>query len=151
MTPAPWALQSPAAPTAPTVGSSTDGASSTGETGSSAKPKRKESRPKFRKKTIEGAWDGMEDGPVIGTKVCPTCPKVIDNSKAKDGKRTWDVDHTKEKWADRLKRLKEKGAGKKEVNDDYQKDVRGQCRRCNRNHEHEPKPGGGGGPPQQTR
>ncbi len=107
--------------------------------GGGEKPK-KEARPKFRAKTVEQAVSEAEDGPIIGTKKCPTCGKTIDDSKDKHGRRQWDLDHKDKKWSDTLKDLKAKGATKKEANDEYQKGVRLQCRACNIGHQFEPKP-----------
>ena len=148
MSPAPWANQSKA----PTGTDNISTAPSTPD----AKPAPKEQAPRFkwRKPTEKKAKEEAKEGPVIGTMVCPTCPKVLDDSKDEHGKRGWDIDHTKEKWADRYKRLKENGASPKEIRDEYQKDVRVQCRACNRGHKFEPKLGGmepTGGPLLQTR
>jgi hypothetical protein len=112
---------------------------------SSGAPKIKEAadntepRPKFRKSTDHKAWDEAKNGSKPGTKQCPTCKKDITGKKdPKTGRRDYDLDHTKETWSTRKKDLQKKGASHKEVNDEYQKDVRVQCPRCNRSHNLEP-------------
>ncbi len=97
-----------------------------------------EPRPKFRKKTIENALKDAPDG-ADGVKICPTCGTKMTGEKV-NGKRDFDVDHHTKTWAQRKKELAKKpNLNRKEVIDEYQKDVRAQCPRCNRGHKYEPK------------
>ncbi|MDX3775728.1 RHS repeat-associated core domain-containing protein [Chromatiaceae bacterium AAb-1] len=80
----------------------------------------------FRKKTVQNAWDNAVDGSKSGSKACPTCGKDVDVAPGM-GRRDWDVDH-QPKWKDR----ELKGMDRKQVLDEYNKDVRLRCPSCNR-------------------
>lgn len=80
----------------------------------------------FRKQTVQDAWDDAADGSKQGTKVCPTCTKEVEVAPGQ-GRRDWDVDH-QPKWSDRDL----SGMDRKQVLDEYNKDVRLRCPSCNR-------------------
>ena len=84
----------------------------------------------FRKPTVKNAWDEAVNGSKPNTKECPTCGKDVKGNPNKGEKRGgndgWDVDH-QPKWSDRVK-----GATRKDVLDNYNKDVRLRCQNCNR-------------------
>ena len=80
----------------------------------------------FRKKTVQDAWDNAAEGSRPGTKACPTCGKDVEVAPGQ-GRRDWDVDH-QPKWKDRDLR----GMDRKQVLDEYNKNVRLRCPGCNR-------------------
>ena len=80
----------------------------------------------FRKKTIQDSWDNATDGSKPRTKACPTCGKDVEVAPGQ-GRRDWDVDH-QPKWKDRDL----SGMDRKQVLDEYNKDVRLRCPSCNR-------------------
>ena len=80
----------------------------------------------FRKKTVQDSWDNAADGSKSGTKACPTCGKDVEVAPGQ-GRRDWDVDH-QPKWKDRDLG----GMDRKQVLDEYNKDVRLRCPGCNR-------------------
>jgi RHS repeat-associated protein len=80
---------------------------------------------KFRKGTVEDAWDNAADG-ANGGKLCPTCSKEV-NVKPGDGPRDWDIDH-QPPWSQR----DQTGKSRQEVLDDYNSGTRLECPSCNR-------------------
>jgi RHS repeat-associated protein len=80
----------------------------------------------FRKKTVQDAWDNAAEGSKPGAKACPTCGKDVEVAPGK-GRRDWDVDH-QPKWKDRDL----SGKDRKQVLDEYNKNVRLRCPSCNR-------------------
>ncbi len=80
----------------------------------------------FRKETIQDSWDNAANGGKPGTKACPTCEKDVEVAPGQ-GPRDWDIDH-QPKWKDRDL----SGMDRKEVLDEYNKDVRLRCPGCNR-------------------
>lgn len=95
-----------------------------------------EPRPKFRKSTIENAKNNAKHNP-DGTMDCPTCETKITGGKV-NNKRDFDVDH-KPTWNSRKKAMREVDPPltRKEVVDEYQRNVRIQCPECNRSHKFE--------------
>jgi len=81
---------------------------------------------KFRKKTVQDAWDDAAPGSKLGPKACPTCNKDADVAPGQ-GHRDWDVDH-QPKWKDRDL----SGMDRKQILDEFNKDVRLRCPSCNR-------------------
>jgi len=84
----------------------------------------------FRRSTINKAWDAMEDGITPGTKKCSTCPNEVRGNPYKKEKRNgpdgWHGDHNPA-WNKRDLSNK----NRKQLLDEYNKDVRGRCVRCN--------------------
>lgn len=80
----------------------------------------------FRKQTVQDAWDDAAPGANPSTKACPTCGKNVEVAPGQ-GRRDWDVDH-QPKWKDRNL----KGLDRKQVLDEYNKNVRLRCPTCNR-------------------
>ena len=80
----------------------------------------------FRKETVQDAWDNAAPGAKPGSQACPNCAKDGDVAPGQ-GRRDWDIDH-QPKWKDRD--LSDKT--RKEVLDEYNKDVRLRCPSCNR-------------------
>ncbi|WP_411269341.1 GH-E family nuclease [Phytopseudomonas dryadis] len=80
----------------------------------------------FRKKTVQDSWDNAADSSKPGAKACPTCGKDVEVVPGQ-GRRDWDVDH-QPKWKDRDL----SGMDRKQVLDEYNKDVRLRCPSCNR-------------------
>jgi len=80
----------------------------------------------FRKRTIQDSWDNAAPGSKRDAKACPTCNKDVEVAPGQ-GRRDWDVDH-QPKWRDRDLR----GLDRKQVLDQYNKDVRLRCPSCNR-------------------
>jgi len=80
----------------------------------------------FRKKTVQDAWDNAASGTKPKTRSCPTCGKDVEIPPGQ-GRRDWDVDH-QPKWKDRV--LTE--MSRKQVLDEYNKDVQLRCPSCNR-------------------
>ena len=85
----------------------------------------------FRKKTFKDSWDNAKDGKKKGTKKCSTCDKDVEgnpyNKEKRNGENGWDNDH-QPKWKDRDL----SGKTRKEVLDEYNKNTRLRCRKCNR-------------------
>jgi hypothetical protein len=88
-------------------------------------------RPKFRKGTSDEVESALTPGAEDNTYVCPTCSRSLP-VRNPDGSRGYDKDHEGRSWAERLLDLKEKGAERGEVRDEYQKGIRGRCPSCNR-------------------
>jgi hypothetical protein len=88
-------------------------------------------RPKFRKGTSDDVETSLEPGGADNTYVCPTCRGTFP-TRNPDGTRGYDKDHAGKSWAERLLDLKEAGADRDQVKDEYQKDVRARCPACNR-------------------
>jgi len=80
----------------------------------------------FRKQTVQNAWDNAADGSKVGTKACPTCDKNVGVAPGQ-GRRDWDVDH-QPKWKDR--NLVD--MDRKQVLDEYNRNIRLRCSTCNR-------------------
>ncbi|WP_436616734.1 GH-E family nuclease [Sorangium sp. So ce1024] len=80
----------------------------------------------FRKQAVQDAWDDAVQGSKAGSKACPDCGKDVDVAPGQ-GRRDWDVDH-QPKWKNRGLT----GRTRKEVLDEYNKDVRLRCPTCNR-------------------
>ncbi|WP_031431584.1 RHS repeat-associated core domain-containing protein [Methylomicrobium agile] len=80
----------------------------------------------FRKQTVQDAWDNATTGSKPGSKACPTCSKDVEVAPTQ-GRRDWDVDH-QPKWSERSL----SGMDRKQVLDEYNKDVRLRCPSCNR-------------------
>jgi RHS repeat-associated protein len=80
----------------------------------------------FRKQTVQDAWDNARTGSSAGTKVCSTCSKEVRVAPGQ-GRRDWDVDH-QPKWKDR----DTTGMDRKQVLDEYNKNIRLRCPTCNR-------------------
>ena len=80
----------------------------------------------YRKQTVQDVWDNAENGSSLGTKACPTCGKNVEVAPG-EGRRDWDVDH-QPKWKDRDLR----NMDRKQVLDEYNKDVQLRCPNCNR-------------------
>ena len=110
----------------PIYNNSEDGAEdSTGGDGEAAKDVTK--RPSnVRKKTVQDAWDNAAEGSKPASKACPTCDNDVEVAPGQ-GRRDWDVDHQL-KWKDRDL----SGMDRKQVLDEYNKDVRLRCPNCNR-------------------
>jgi HNH/ENDO VII superfamily nuclease with conserved GHE residues len=97
-------------------------------------------RPSFRKATTERALEEAPVGP-DGGKVCPTCEKPIGRGTIERGgrlRRDFDVDHTGKTWAQRVSEMRQ-NITRREVIEEYQRDVRAQCPDCNQSHAFEPK------------
>lgn len=90
-------------------------------------PKDPTRRPtKFRKKTLQDAWDNAAAGSKPNTRSCPDCKKDVEVAPG-TGRRDWDGDH-QPKWKDRdLTNMT-----RKDVLNEYNRGVRVRCPTCNR-------------------
>ncbi|MFC0529062.1 polymorphic toxin-type HINT domain-containing protein [Phytohabitans kaempferiae] len=87
-------------------------------------------RPKFRKETVERAWNDAEPGP-NGGRLCPTCGAEVKVPPG-GGRRDWDIDH-QPPWSTRTPEMRENPElTRAEVIADYQRGVRLECPTCNR-------------------
>lgn len=84
------------------------------------------SRPGFRKQTVQDAWDKAADGSQSNTIACPTCGKDVTVPPGQ-GRRDWDVDH-QPPWSTRDL----SGMTRDQVIDEYNKGTRLECPSCNR-------------------
>lgn len=102
----------------------------------------------FRKSTHETM---RENGPknAEGEMICPTCGRNMSDTitvETKNGsvkRRGYDGDHYPTTWAERVRDMqsREVKPTRKEVLDEYNRDVRAQCPPCNQGHRYEGKPG----------
>ena len=101
-------------------------------------------RGSFRKSTNQRA---IEEAPknADGQMICTTCgddiPEVI-TQQTKNGprqRRGHDLDHYPETWSERVNRMKQQETPptRKEVLDEFNKDIRAQCPECNQGHQFE--------------
>jgi RHS repeat-associated protein len=141
-------------PIAP-VAASPDGAPAAPDAGptSSTGDDQLYSRGSFRKPTLtdaESTAPRNEDGEMV----CPTCGKVIPDKVTVDTKngpverRGYDLDHNPT-WAERVQKLRATNPPptRKQVLDEYNRNVRVQCPECNQGHQYEGQPGRYGGVP----
>ncbi|MDF7675120.1 GH-E family nuclease [Acetobacteraceae bacterium ESL0697] len=89
-------------------------------------------RGKFRKGTIQQTWEEAAEGDQPGTKQCPTCGKDVQKVD-QNGHRGYDIDH-QPPWSERQKGYRDKPdiPNRKDVLDNYNSDVRLECKSCNR-------------------
>lgn len=102
------------------------------------------SRSGFRKRARQSAVDDAPKN-ISGEMICPTCGKVIPEAIIQDtvnGPRKrvgYDLDHYPDTWAERVEQLKQRDPPptRKEVLEEYNRDLRVQCPKCNQGHEFE--------------
>jgi uncharacterized Zn finger protein (UPF0148 family) len=107
----------------------------------------------WRQKTFEEA-ESVAPRNEQGEMICPTCGKVIpkkviqETKKGSIERRGYDLDHYPDTWAERKAKLQETNPPptRKQVLDEFNRDVRVQCPACNQRHEFEGKPGIHAGP-----
>ena len=101
-------------------------------------------RGKFRKSARDKAVaEAPRDS--HGNMICPTCgeiipPKIIQNTKNGPRSRVgYDLDHYPVTWNERKNKMKasEQNYTRKQVLDEYNKDLRVQCPPCNEGHQYE--------------
>jgi hypothetical protein len=80
---------------------------------------------KFRKSTLDGAWEGAEDGS-NGGKLCPTCGEEV-YGKPGSGPRDWHADHILA-W---IKRNLSNITTRKGVLDEFNEGIQLLCPTCN--------------------
>ena len=96
-------------------------------------------RGSFRKDPTEDAIAAATDS--SGNRICPTCGSIIPDfiTVGKRTRRGFDLDHYPETWAKRVEKMKScpKPPTRKEVLDEYNRDLRVQCPECNQSHQWE--------------
>jgi RHS repeat-associated protein len=98
----------------------------------------------FRKSTLEGVEEQAPRSQQ-GEMICPTCGEVMPETitvETRNGpiqRRGYDVDHYPLTWSERVGEMKEQEIPptRKEVIDEYNRDVRAQCPGCNQGHKYE--------------
>ena len=90
-------------------------------------PKQTTSRAKFRKATIQAAWDNAEVGP-NGGRLCPTCKTELTVLPSSGEPRDWDIDH-EPPWS---KREFPPDVARADARANYQEGTRLECPTCNR-------------------